>query len=145
VLKENLPPHLSQGDRVILFDGVCKLCNIWSKFIIRFDKHNKFKLASVQSQEGKNILQHFNYPTDVYETMLVVDESDLYVKSGAFLFVMKELGYPWKFISYFKIIPVTLRDWLYDRIASNRYTWFGKFDTCSLPTPDHKSRYLDGN
>ena len=75
-MKENkkiLPPHLGENDNVILFDGICKLCNAWSNFIIRHDKNHNFKLASVQSQEGKDILRYFNYPTDEYETMLVVN------------------------------------------------------------------------
>lgn len=141
---KSLPPHLRKEDRVILFDGVCKLCNAWSNFIIRYDKNHKFKLASVQSQEGKDILKHFNYPTDVYETMLVVHGTTCLDKSDAFFYVMRILGHPWGLISYFKIIPSSLRNWLYDRIALNRYKVFGKYDYCSLPTPDHEKRYLNG-
>jgi len=141
---ENLPPHLNKEDKVILFDGVCKLCNAWSNFIIRHDVEHRFMLASVQSPEGKDILKHFNYPTDVYETMLVVHGSNCFEKSDAFLYVMKELGFPWKLIYFSKIVPATLRNWFYDRIALNRYKLFGKYDYCSLPAPDHKKRYLDG-
>ncbi|WP_416306973.1 thiol-disulfide oxidoreductase DCC family protein [Neptunicella sp. SCSIO 80796] len=147
-MKENrktLPPHLEEDDKVILFDGVCKLCNAWSNFIIRHDKNHDFKLASVQSQEGKDILHYFNYPTDVYETMLVVNSAKCLEKSDAFFYVMKTLGFPWKLILIFTIIPKGVRNWLYDRVALNRYTLFGKYNYCSLPTPDHEKRYLNGN
>lgn len=142
---ENLPPYINQTDKVILFDGVCKLCNAWSNFIIQNDKARKFKLASVQSPEGKAILSHFGYPTDYYETMLVVHGNKCYEKSDAFLFVMNELAYPWKFMIIFKVIHKTIRNWLYDRIALNRYQLFGKYEYCNLPTADHKERYLDGS
>lgn len=139
------PPHIEKEDRLILFDGVCKLCNAWSNFIIRHDVNHKFKLASVQSEQGKAILTHFNYPSEVFETMLVVHGSAYYEKSDAFFFVMKELGYPWRTISFLQVIPRALRDWLYDRIALNRYALFGKYDYCRLPTPDHENRYLNGS
>jgi predicted DCC family thiol-disulfide oxidoreductase YuxK len=79
-----LTPHLAENEKVILFDGVCKLCNAWSNFIIHHDKNHKFKLASVQSQEGSDILQHFNYSIDAFETMLVVKDGECLEKSDAF-------------------------------------------------------------
>ncbi len=138
-------PHINSDDNVILFDGVCKLCNAWSNFIIQHDKQHCFKLASVQSQQGKDILQHFDYPTDCYKTMLVVSGNQCFEKSDSFLLVMQKLGWPWKALLVFKIIPKALRDWMYDRIALNRYQIFGKYDYCILPNPDHDQRYLDGN
>ncbi|MEH6443816.1 MAG: DCC1-like thiol-disulfide oxidoreductase family protein [Oceanospirillaceae bacterium] len=141
-MKKKLAPHLAANEKVILFDGVCKLCNAWSNFIIRHDKNHKFKLASVQSQEGIDILQHFNYPADAYETMLVVKGGECLEKSDAFFYVMTTLGLPWALITMFKIIPKVIRNWLYDRIALNRYKLFGKYNYCSLPTADHEHRYL---
>jgi len=141
---QNMPPHINQGDKIILFDGVCKLCNAWCNFIVQHDKNQKFKLASVQSEEGQAILQHFKYPTDFYETMLLVHGNNCIGKSDAFFYIMKKLGFPWRFVLFFKIIPRTLRDWLYDRIALNRYTLFGKYDYCTLPSADHDKRYLKG-
>lgn len=147
-MKENrktLTPHLGEDDKVILFDGDCKLCNAWSNFIIRHDENHDFKLASVQSQEGKDILHYFIYPTDVYETMLVVNGARCLEKSDAFLYVMQTLGFPWKLILIFTIIPKRARNWLYGRVALNRYTLFGKYNYCFSPTPDHEKRYLNGN
>ena len=138
----NLPPNVKQNDRVILFDGVCKLCNAWSNFIIEKDKRRKFKLCSVQSAEGQEILNYFNFPTEYFETMLYVEGNTMYQKSNAFFRIMLLLGMPWKLLNVFKIFPKCLRDWLYDRIALNRYKLFGKYDYCILPTADHKQRYI---
>lgn len=138
----NLPPNVQKGDRVILFDGVCKLCNAWSNFIIKNDKKYLFTLCSVQSVEGQKILSHFKLPTDYFDTMLYVEGNNCYQKSDAFFKIIKMLGLPWSLPCIFKIIPKFLRDWLYDRIALNRYAIFGKYEFCSLPTPDHESRYL---
>lgn len=137
-------PFLKPQENVILFDGVCKLCNAWSNFIIRHDRRRRFRLASVQSPEGKAILAHFGYPTERFDTMLVVRKGVCLEKSDAFFAVMNELGFPWKALLVFRLIPKRLRDWLYDRIALNRYALFGKYDYCSLPSPDHAGRYLGG-
>lgn len=137
------PPGINIDDKVVLFDGECKLCNAWAKFLIRFDKQRVFKLASVQSEAGKAILQWYGLPTDYYETMLLVEGPDMYQKSMAFIRVMLGLPLPWKMMGWLRIIPKSLRDYLYDRIALNRYQLFGKYDTCMMPTPDHLSRYLN--
>jgi predicted DCC family thiol-disulfide oxidoreductase YuxK len=141
---KNLPPHLKAGDQVILFDGVCKLCNAWSNFIIRHDKRHNFKLASVQSRQGIDILRHFKYPVDSYETMLVVYGETCLEKTDAVFYVMKTLGHPWALLSYYHVLPPSFRDWFYDRIALNRYKLFGKYDYCTLPSADHAGRYLNG-
>jgi len=140
----DLAPGVGANDKVILIDGVCKLCNAWSNFIIEHDSAHRFKLASVQSDQGQAILLHFNYPIDKFDTMLVIDGTKSLEKSAAFLQVMNTLGYPWKLLLITKLIPRPIRDWLYDRIALNRYALFGKYEYCVLPTPDHKERYLDG-
>ena len=138
----NFPPNIQKNDRVILFDGVCKLCNAWSNFIIKNDKKQQFKLCSVQSIEGKKILNHFQFPTEHFETMLYVEGNQYYQKSEAFFNVIKKLEMPWSLLTIFKILPKSLSDWLYDRIALNRYTLFGKYDYCRLPEADHQTRYI---
>jgi len=142
MLKKNMPPNVELIDKVILFDGVCKLCNGWAKFIIKYDKNKIFKMASVQSKQGQIILKHFNMPIDKFDTMLLIDEGLAYVKSSAFFKVVKHLPYRFRLILIFAIIPRPIRDWLYDRIALNRYKLFGKFDHCILPNPDHERRFL---
>ncbi len=136
------PPNIGVNDCVILFDGVCKLCNTWSQFIIKVDTQQRFKLCSVQSPEGQSILKHFRMPTDHFDTMLYVEGNQVFDKSDAFLNVVKHLGLPWRLLYLFKILPKGIRNWLYDRIALNRYYLFGKYDTCMLPSEENEHRFL---
>lgn len=135
-------PHIDPGDRVILFDGVCRLCSAWARFMIKFDKERKFKLATVQSPEGQAILQWYGLATDHYETMLLVEGASIYTKSSAFFRVMRRLPWPWPLACIGRVVPSIIRDWLYDRIALNRYRLFGRYDTCIVPTKDNESRFL---
>lgn len=137
------PPFLQPGDRVVLFDGVCKLCNGSVRFLIRHDRDKKIKLASVQSVEGQALLAWFCLPTERFDTMAFIENNMLYVRSEAFLRVMKHLPQPWPLLTIMSVIPKGIRDWCYDRIAQNRYRLFGRYDTCQLPSPDHKGRFLD--
>lgn len=137
-----LPPFVSANDNVILFDGVCRLCQGWSRFIIRYDRHQVFRLAPVQSEQGRAILQYFGLPTDHFETMLFVQGGDSFEKSTAFLKIIRLMPYPFRLLFVFRYLPLKLRDWLYDRIALNRYRLFGKYGVCLLPHPDHDKRFL---
>lgn len=112
------------------------------RFLIKYDKHRVFKLATVQSPEGQAILKFYGLPTEKFETMVFVDGENLYLQSTAFLQVMKLLPRSWRLLAVFTFLPKQTRDWLYDRIAFNRYALFGKYDTCLLPSPDHKARLL---
>jgi len=136
------PPNVNPGDQIIMFDGVCKLCNGWSRFIIRFDTYKKFKLCAVQSDEGQAILKWFGYPTDEFETMLLVQGNRVLEKSDSFLAIAGQLPFPRKAACVFKLLPRSLRDWFYDRIALNRYKLFGKYEVCILATADHERRFL---
>lgn len=135
-------PGVSADDRVVLFDGVCRLCSAWANFLIRFDRKHQFKLATVQSREGQAILQWYGFPTDYYETMLLVDGAKIYTKSSAFFRVMRRLPWPWPLLCVGWFVPSFIRDWLYDRVALNRYRLFGRYDVCVVPSKDHKARFL---
>lgn len=139
-----LAPYLNEGDKVILFDGVCKLCSAWARFLIKYDKKKVFKLATVQSPEGQAILEFYGLPRDTFQTMAFIDGETLYTQSSAFLKVMRLLPFPWPMFSVFTLLPKKVRDWLYDRIALNRYALFGKYDTCLIPAADHEARFLGG-
>ena len=136
------PPGVNPRDQIILFDAVCKLCNRWSRFIIRFDKQHHFKLCSVQSEQGQAILQWFGYPLDEFETMLLIRGGEAVAKSDAFFAIVKRLSFPWPLLAVFKVFPLRLRDWCYDKIALNRYKLFGKYEHCLLPAADHEQRFL---
>lgn len=142
-MKQSYPPKVFAQDQIILFDGVCKLCNGWSRFIIRFDKKHRFRLCSVQSAEGQAILKWFGLPLDNFTTMLLVRGNKAFTKSDSFIEIMKQLPLPFSLIVILKLMPKRLRDWLYDRIALNRYRLFGKYEVCMLPNADHQQRFLD--
>lgn len=139
-----LPPFTQPGDRVVLFDGVCKLCNGWAKFLIRHDRAQRFKLASVQSAQGQAILLHFGLPTEHFDTMAYVEDGVLFVRSDAVLRIAAQLPVPWRWAACLRVLPRALRDWAYDRIALNRYRLFGRYDVCLLPSADHDGRFLQG-
>ena len=141
-MTSSLPPLVSPGDRVVLFDGVCKLCGAWARFLIRFDRHHVFKLASVQSEEGKAILQWLGMPTETFKTMVLVEGPRAFLQSTAFIRVMARLPFPWPLAAASWLIPAFIRNWLYDRVALNRYAIFGRHDVCVLPSPDHERRFL---
>ncbi|BCE01371.1 thiol-disulfide oxidoreductase DCC family protein [Marinicellulosiphila megalodicopiae] len=140
-----VPKNLQNNDRVLLFDGVCRLCNFWSKFIIKFDKNQQVKLCSVQSKAGQEILKYYGFSSDVFETMIYVEYGQCYQKSDAFFRVASVLKLPWSLLVVFKIIPKILRNWVYDRIALNRYKIFGRYEVCVLPKNKDKHRFLNEN
>jgi predicted DCC family thiol-disulfide oxidoreductase YuxK len=139
---DELPPFIRPGEPVVLFDGVCKLCNAWAKFLIRHDRRRLFRLASVQSAEGQAILAWFALPLERFDTMAYVEGGELFVRSSAVLRILAQLDWPWRGFVLLRFCPRPMRDWLYDRIALNRYRLFGRYDSCLLPAPDHARRFL---
>jgi predicted DCC family thiol-disulfide oxidoreductase YuxK len=139
---QTLPPFIQPGERVVLFDGVCKLCNGWAKFLIRHDPEQRFRLASVQSEQGQALLEWFGLPTDHFDTMALIEHGQLLVRSAAVLRIVAQLPGPWRHLALLRIIPRPVRDWCYDRIAFNRYRLFGRYDSCLLPSADHARRFL---
>ncbi len=128
--------------QIILFDGVCNLCNKLVKFIIKKDKHAKFRFASIQSTAGQKLLRQHNLPLDDLESFVLIIDNIYFLKSSAGLHILKELGSIWKLFYIFIIIPIVLRDFVYDRIANSRYKIFGKQDSCMVPTAELKDRFL---
>ncbi|MCV4275269.1 thiol-disulfide oxidoreductase DCC family protein [Pseudomonas capsici] len=135
-------PYLQPDECVVLFDGVCKLCNGWAKFLIRYDTSRRIRLAAVQSAEGQALLKWAGLPVDQFDTMAVIVNDRLLLRSDAFLYVMRRMPAPWSWLIALRIVPRPLRDWGYDRIALNRYRLFGRYDSCLLPTADHEQRFL---
>lgn len=129
-------------NRIILFDGVCNLCNAAVQYVIKHDKKKLFHFASLQSEAGQMFLKkHFLSSTD-FNSFILVYEDKIYSKSTAALMVAKNLDGAIKLLSGFIIVPVFIRDAVYNLIARNRYKWFGKKDNCMIPTPDLQSRFL---
>lgn len=135
-------PLLKPGETVVLFDGVCKLCNGWAQFLIRHDRDHSVRLAAVQSPEGQTLLAWAGLPLDHFDTMAVVRDQHFWVRSDAVFEVIALLPRRWHPVRLLSYLPRRFRDWAYDRIALNRYRLFGKYDTCLLPHPDHERRFL---
>lgn len=128
--------------KIILFDGVCNLCNHSVQFVIERDKQKKFKFSSLQSPFGQKILKENKLNTNDFSSFLYLENGNIHTKSSASLRVAKELSGIIKVFYIFIIIPKPIRDFFYSIIAKNRYKWFGKEDSCWLPTPDLKERFI---
>jgi len=133
---------LGAVEPVILFDGVCNLCNSSVLFIIQRDPKAKFRFASLQSDFGKVQMQRFGLNHSELNSVLLIKGETLYQKSNAALEIARNLTGGWPLLYVFKIVPAFLRDWIYNWIARNRYRWFGKKDACMIPTPELKSRFV---
>ena len=130
-------------NHIILFDGLCNLCNGSVQFIINRDSKKKFSFASLQSTFGKNQLNTFGLSTHQLYCIILIKDGKVLQKSNAALDIAKNLNGLWPALYFFKVIPHFIRDWVYDVLAKNRYAWFGKKDSCIIPTPELKSRFLD--
>jgi predicted DCC family thiol-disulfide oxidoreductase YuxK len=128
---------------LILFDGVCNLCNGAVQFIIKRDKKKRFIFASLQSSLGQQQLKKFGINPTSLHSIIVIEEGLFFEKSDAALKIASHLDKPWPILAAFKIFPTFLRDAGYNLIAKNRYTLFGKRDQCMIPTPDLKARFIE--
>ena len=128
---------------LILFDGVCNLCNGFVQFLIRRDPREKFKFASLQSEVGRSLLKQFNIDPDLLHSIVVIDNDVAFQRSDAALCIANHLGGGWKILKAFYILPRFFRDACYNAIAKNRYRIFGKKDSCMIPTPELKERFVE--
>ena len=128
---------------VLLFDGVCNLCNGVVQFVIKRDPEGRFKFSSLQSNTGQELLEKFNLPTTDFESFVLIEGDRYYKKSTAALRLFKKLGGGWQLLYAFMIIPAPIRDFFYSLVANNRYKVFGRADQCWIPTPDLRARFLD--
>ncbi|UAY52491.1 thiol-disulfide oxidoreductase DCC family protein [Ferruginibacter albus] len=128
--------------RIILFDGVCNLCNRSVQTVIKNDPQAKFVFASLQSEEGKQLLKQFDLPVSKLDSFVLLQDDKAYTQSTAALKVAAQIKGAWKLLAVFLIVPKFIRDGVYDWIARNRYKWFGKQNECMIPTPELKARFL---
>jgi len=133
----------SQGKKVILFDGVCNLCNKWVKFVLQRDSKRAFVFTSLQSGSAEKLLREFNLRPDHFDSVILIEQSGYYIKSTASLRILSNLGSMWPLLSIFILVPQGWRDKVYDYVATNRYRWFGKSEQCAIPGPDIRYRFLD--
>lgn len=136
------PDFLQNVPRLVLFDGVCNLCNRNMLFLIRNDPSKKLKFCSVQSPAGQAILNWLGLPLDVHESILFLEDEIIYEKSNAILHIFYHLPWYLRWLYIGKILPRVIRDNLYLFIARNRYRFFGRSTVCAVPTPDILNRFI---
>ena len=134
---------MKEPKKIILFDGVCNVCNGFVQFIIKRDKEDLFRFASLQSEIAQKLLSERTIDTQKIDSVVLIEPGvAYYLKSDAALEIGKELKGYRTLSKIFELIPKTLRNIVYDLIARNRYSWFGKKDECMIPTPEIKSKFL---
>ncbi len=127
---------------ILLFDGVCNLCNHTVQFVIKRDAKAQFRFASLQSDYGQTLLKKVGLPIDNFDSFVLILGNKYYLRSSAGLHVLRTLGGVWKLFYALIIFPRPLRDFVYDLVAHSRYKFFGRRDTCMVPTPEQKERFL---
>ncbi len=127
---------------IILFDGVCNLCNGAVQFIIRHDKNKIFRFASLQSEAGRHLLVRHNLPAAQLDSFILVENDKAYDRSTGALRVAKKLNGLIPLLYGFIIVPKFIRNGVYNWVARNRYKWFGKKEECMIPTPELRARFL---
>ena len=130
--------------KLILFDGVCNLCNDAVLKIIKYDKKNTFLFTALQSEVGIKVIDQLNIDTKKMDSIILFEPGVTYeVKSTAALKIMNDFGGLWKISQLGFLLPESVRNNIYDFIAKNRYKWFGKKENCMIPTPALKTKFLD--
>ena len=127
---------------MLLFDGVCNLCNAAVNWVIDHDEAGRVRLGALQSEAGELLLTQLGLQSDYLESLVLVENGQAYVKSDAALRLAGHLKAPWSYGKALLAIPRPIRDAVYDVIANNRYQWFGKRDSCRMPTPELRARFI---
>jgi predicted DCC family thiol-disulfide oxidoreductase YuxK len=128
---------------ILLFDGECNLCNHAVQFIIARDPKAYYRFAALQSAAGQHLLEQYQLPRSQFDTIIMIQNNQVYTKSTAALRIVRKLYRLWSYLYIFIMVPKLIRDPLYDWIARNRIKWFGRRDSCMMPTPEIKMRFLE--
>jgi predicted DCC family thiol-disulfide oxidoreductase YuxK len=141
------PPH-AEAVHLVLYDGVCGLCSSLLQFLLTHDRRGVFAFASLQSQTGRTVVEHFGGdPADLTSFYVLAnyrtDRSRTLARSKAALFVAGQLGWPWRAAVFARVLPGSVLDRAYDVIARNRYRVFGRFAQCLAPRPEFRSRFIE--
>lgn len=134
---------IPKDKHIILFDGVCNLCNNAITFVIQRDRKDVFVYAPLQSKAGELLAKQHNIDTNKVDSIILIKNQKTFTKSTAALRIAQNLSGLWPALVAFLIIPPFIRNWVYDYVAKNRYKWFGKKDACMIPTPELKAKFLD--
>lgn len=135
-------PAPDEPEGLILYDGVCLFCSRWVRWIIERDREGRFRFVAIQSEQGRALAERIGIDPDAPQSNAVILGGQALFKSDAALAVLAHLP-GWGWTNTFRAVPRGLRDWVYDRLAANRYRIFGRTDVCWLPPPDARERFLD--
>jgi predicted DCC family thiol-disulfide oxidoreductase YuxK len=127
---------------IVLYDGVCGMCNRLVQFIVRRDRRGKFRFAALQGETAQALLRRHGLRTDDFDSAVLVEDGRAYLRSRAILRIARGLGGVWSAAAPFALLPAPLLDFFYDRVANNRYRVFGRSDACMLPPPEMRARFL---
>lgn len=128
--------------RLILFDGTCGLCNRWVDLILRLDRRGLYRFAALQSGVGQACLARHRLPRDYDASIVLIQGERSHIRSAAVIEILAGLGRAWRVLRVIYLVPAFLRDWLYDVVATHRYAWYGRTDTCRIVTAAERSRFL---
>jgi predicted DCC family thiol-disulfide oxidoreductase YuxK len=132
----------SSRHAVVVFDGECAFCSRWVDFLLRFDRSDTFRFAARQSQSGAAFSREAGLPEAGVGSIVLVEGETVRLRSEAVLRMLTLLGLPFSLAGIFRVVPVSVRDAVYDTIARNRTRWFGKMSTCRTPMPAERSRFI---
>jgi len=132
-----------ENQDILLFDGVCNLCNSSVNFIIDHDPNNHFRFAALQSEFGQQKLAELGFNSESFDSLVLLSQGEVYKKSSAALKIARKLSGLYPILYVYMVIPPSIRDGIYDIIAKNRYKWWGKQDSCRIPTPELRSRFME--
>ena len=135
-------PDFPDDRPVVIFDGMCVLCSGGARWLMRLDRKARFRLMAAQSEIGAALFRHYGLVGDDYETMLLLEDGVLWQKSDAWLRICRILGFPWSVATLLWWVPRRLRDGLYEWVARNRFRWFGRRESCFLPSPGQAERFI---
>lgn len=135
-------PSFPDERPIIVFDGHCALCTGWAEFVLRHDKHGRFRLVTAQSGLGQALYRHYNLDPDNFETNILIEYGVPWFRSTGSIRMIAGLGWPWRAVRVLLLLPVPFRDWLYERLARNRLRWFGYRTRCYVPTGADRKRFL---
>ena len=127
---------------IVLFDGVCNFCNASVNFLIDRDLEGRFVFGALQSEEGLAALKEHGLEDGYFDSIVLIDGDNVLTASDAVLEISRSMSGAWPLLRVFRIVPRSIRDAVYNWIARNRYAWFGKQDTCRMPTPEYRARFL---
>ncbi len=133
---------MSEINNILLFDGVCNLCNYAVQFVIKRDRNAVIKFASLQSSIGQKLLLQHQLSNTQFDSFVYIKNNKIFLKSTAALHLMKDIGGIWKFLYAFIIVPEFIRNTIYNIVSKNRYKWFGKKDSCMMPNEKLRERFL---